>query len=328
MAKGPHTNKSFGVVEIGPHPRTAFRLAQNYIDYPSELCLRRNEVWLRRGATSDLATPEEIAQLLRRTPTPSVTVEQNFTYQRIPEDERKSRVFTDLAQFSAELGGSLSYSNIVVTLGKQRFVWQVAITSELTASTDIQSVINRCRLAHGVLIVALGSISKASLPAYPDLSPKESWGYYIRLKFLAHRYHEGRTLRLNDGVRPLRPFSMPIVALANVRDSQGLRDKFLDALRFVSEHPRELEKLKASRVIVNRNLQTLLMFGWKEHVETTYGDHTRRLKRHEFVEGEGYVKQIYSAMWRKSEVDHAKCVVVASGITPKATGGRITSDSD
>jgi hypothetical protein len=133
---------------------------------------------------------------------------------------------------------------------------------------------------------------------------------------------------LKYGIRPLQPFSLPIVALANVKDSQGLRDKFIDALRLINEHPRELDEMKASRVIVNRNLQTLLTYGWKEHIETTYGDRVRRLKKHEFVEGDDYRKEIYSAMWRKWEVDHAKRVLVASRSTPATLGGRVTSDSE
>jgi len=58
-----HAGKQFVVIQIGPQKRQAFHLAQDFIDYPNKVCYRRNEVWIRRGATSDLATPEEICRL-------------------------------------------------------------------------------------------------------------------------------------------------------------------------------------------------------------------------------------------------------------------------
>ncbi|RJX17555.1 MAG: ATP-binding protein [Desulforudis sp.] len=60
-----HKNKEFVIIQIGPHRRQAFRLAQDFINYAEEICYRRNEVWIRRGATSDLATPEEIERLIK-----------------------------------------------------------------------------------------------------------------------------------------------------------------------------------------------------------------------------------------------------------------------
>lgn len=62
-ASTAHKNKDFVVIQVGPQPREAFRLNKDFIDYKHEVCFRRNEVWIRRNATSDLATPEEIARL-------------------------------------------------------------------------------------------------------------------------------------------------------------------------------------------------------------------------------------------------------------------------
>jgi hypothetical protein len=59
-----HAGKEFIIIQIGPQPRQAFRLVQDFIDYKANLCFRRNEVWIRRGATSDLATPEEVERLV------------------------------------------------------------------------------------------------------------------------------------------------------------------------------------------------------------------------------------------------------------------------
>jgi hypothetical protein len=58
-----HRGKDFMIIQIGPNPRQVFRLAQDFIDYNRKTCYRRNEVWIRRNATNDLATPEEIVRL-------------------------------------------------------------------------------------------------------------------------------------------------------------------------------------------------------------------------------------------------------------------------
>ncbi len=59
-----HAGKMFVIIQVGPNRRQAFRLAQDFIDYKERVSYRRNEVWIRRNATSDLATPEEIARLV------------------------------------------------------------------------------------------------------------------------------------------------------------------------------------------------------------------------------------------------------------------------
>ncbi len=58
--KSNHRNKEFVIIQIGPNKTEIFRLARDFIDYKSRVCFRRHEVWIRRNAISDLATPEEI----------------------------------------------------------------------------------------------------------------------------------------------------------------------------------------------------------------------------------------------------------------------------
>jgi len=63
-----HCGKEFVIIQIGPQPRQMFRLAQDFIDYKRNVCYRRNEAWIRRNATTDLATPEEIGRILNGQP--------------------------------------------------------------------------------------------------------------------------------------------------------------------------------------------------------------------------------------------------------------------
>src|SRR6266481_1213000 len=50
-------------IQVGPNPRHAYRLNRDFIemkntDPKANFCFRHNEVWIRREATSDLASPE------------------------------------------------------------------------------------------------------------------------------------------------------------------------------------------------------------------------------------------------------------------------------
>lgn len=63
-----HAGKRCVVIQIGPHSNQVFRLNRDFISpHNSTTKLRyhfqRNQVWIRRGATSDLASPEEITAL-------------------------------------------------------------------------------------------------------------------------------------------------------------------------------------------------------------------------------------------------------------------------
>jgi len=74
-ATGDHAGKTFVIIEIGPHPRDhIFRLQRNYIVWGEKVCYRRNEVWVRRGETSDLASPEEIVERMGREGRPELSV--------------------------------------------------------------------------------------------------------------------------------------------------------------------------------------------------------------------------------------------------------------
>ena len=58
-ANPAHKGIEFTIIQVGPHIGQTFRISKDFIDYNKRVCHRRNEVWIRRNATSDLATPEE-----------------------------------------------------------------------------------------------------------------------------------------------------------------------------------------------------------------------------------------------------------------------------
>lgn len=63
-ATSEHVGKSFVTIEVGPHPRQAFYLNRDFVVWGRKQYYRHNEVWIRRGATSDIAHPREVARLV------------------------------------------------------------------------------------------------------------------------------------------------------------------------------------------------------------------------------------------------------------------------
>jgi hypothetical protein len=72
-------------------------LYRDFIDYRQKTCYRRNEVWIRRGAISDLATPEEIVRLargepLRESEEDKLRAEARQRFSHLSQNERRKTV--------------------------------------------------------------------------------------------------------------------------------------------------------------------------------------------------------------------------------------------
>lgn len=312
--KAAHAGKRFGIIEVGPHPKTAFRLSKDFMDYSNKACYRKNEVWIRRGATCDLATPEEIAGLLRKPGTdPTIHLPNNVIYQRLPVTDQREQVLSDLAAALYDLGGSLADGDAALPLQKRQHVWRVAVVSELNSQRDLFELFRDVwEYQHGVLVISLGTVGKSSIPQAADVSTKEAWGYYVRLN-LALRYFLQRLEILDRGVRGMAPFSVPLVVLSSVRDSQTLRTRLIDAVDFLNQHAAELSVLQASRKALNTNLQKLLETGWLELVEYVYDGDERKLRKGEFLSRDGHREAIYRASWPGDMVRNVGRILSLSG---------------
>lgn len=104
-------DKEFVIIQIGPHAQKAFRLAKDFIAYKENLCYRRNYVWIRRGSTSDLATPEEIARMVNGQPFESSISETQIQearqkFSQESQNDRQSLVRTVMVANLAKKGYS------------------------------------------------------------------------------------------------------------------------------------------------------------------------------------------------------------------------------
>lgn len=81
-SRGRHAGKRCVVIQIGPHEHQVFRLNRDFISphnspTKTRYHFRRNEVWIRRGATTDLASPEEVVAMSSATPEKPLPLSQN-----------------------------------------------------------------------------------------------------------------------------------------------------------------------------------------------------------------------------------------------------------
>jgi hypothetical protein len=108
-ALSAHKGKKFLIIQVGPNRRQVFRLAQDFIDYGAKTCYRRNEVWIRRGATTDLATPEEIVRLasgqsLQETKDDAQKKSERESFSHLSQRERQSLIASVTSDCLRKLG--------------------------------------------------------------------------------------------------------------------------------------------------------------------------------------------------------------------------------
>lgn len=92
------------VVAVGKNARQAFHLKTDLINHKQGYALHHNEVWIRRHATSDLASPAEVARLVKGEDIHDATGEAtNVVYDRMRASEKKAAFLSDLEHASDRL---------------------------------------------------------------------------------------------------------------------------------------------------------------------------------------------------------------------------------
>lgn len=266
-------NKTFVIIQIGPNARHAYRLAQDFVDYREKVCLRRNEVWIRRGATSDLAAPEEIVRLARSEgEEDSDEPSDNVQYERLPHDSQTTALLRDFSELASELGTEFRDDGRV-TLGKrgQRFVWRVIAARELKNRFEIAYQTERSwAYEHGVMILAVDGVTSAALPPPEPIRYKQKWGWFTTYEMLRHRRYrsqfQGRSLP-EQITQPIVPENtteeaLPIVTLSGLRDTRALRASVLAMIQHLETDSQAQAALRKARTGVNRNLRRWLQKGW------------------------------------------------------------------
>ena len=268
-AGGEHKGKRFVIIQVGPNARQAFRLAKDFIAYDEQVCYRRNEVWIRRGSTSDLAAPEEIVRLAEgRPPIEKTKLQANTEYLKLSKDDQIPSVLEDISAWAEEMGGCLTEGRVVVPIDGVRHVWRCDVSRERNAQRPVWVDMRKWGYEHGFLFVVLGTVSKKALPAYQSVQFKQPWGWFT---LLADNWPDNLP-RNKDTI------SLVVLALPHIADTEALRGSLSRLVDFLSTDEKASDYVRQARDSVNQHLRRWRGEGWEETDKTMFPRVTTRKK--------------------------------------------------
>ncbi len=250
-ASPQHKGKRFVIIQVGPNARQAFRLGRDFISYKERVCYRRNEVWIRRGSTSDLATPEEIGRLLRGRPAEQeAKPDDTVNYLELPRDSQESALTRDLEKWVEEVGGLSHDGRLVLRLGRTRYVFRCVVRDKYTDRYSfLIDASNRWHYEHGLLFLTLATVSNQALPTYAPVHFRKKWGWFT---VIPQHWLESELAR-----RPpmTDEFSVVALTLPRLSSTTKLRASLTTMLEFLDTNQAAESHMRKARQAVNRNLR-------------------------------------------------------------------------
>jgi len=251
-----HRGKTFVIIQVGPNARRAFRIARDFIAYDEEVRYRRNEVWIRRGSTSDLATPEEIVRLAKgRPPTERAKPVNNIEYLKLPRDDQTQAMLRDLRTWAEDIGGCLYDDLLVVPVGGVTHVWRCEVSRELSRRPPIWvHARDRWAYEHGFVYLVLGTVYKKALPSDHQVQFKEQWGWFTLRRFV-----------WLSGLPPNSTgFPLVLLALPHIASTEALRGSLSSLVQFLATDEKASQYIRQARDSVNENLRRWRWEGWEQ----------------------------------------------------------------
>jgi len=188
-----HRDKKFVIIQVGPQVRQCFRFNRDCINYEKKYCFKKNEVWIRREATSDLAIPEESKRLLEgKEAITEALMDDNTDYKRLSKSDYKCAITKDLYNFMDSIDGGIEeektqfgkkYNHLVwkvltININKQKLKIVVIIKDKCNQKDLITDICREIPLFHhGILILSVGNVTPSSVES-SHLKIKESWGWF------------------------------------------------------------------------------------------------------------------------------------------------------
>jgi Schlafen, AlbA_2 len=263
--------KHFVVIQIGPSPRTAYHFDRDFIDWGARICLRRNEVWIRNDTTTDVATPEQVLRLLKeKADTPAGEIENNTEYSKAPKNQQQSLLRQELIELLDEIGirtfkikhsemepGTISYPNDLRALLKIRgrpFVFRLAVRPGFSTQVPHSVQAAMCwHFEHGILFLPLDNPSKnvfknVFFGATVTVHYKEPWGFFTI-------YHAKGKPFLDSSTPNKKETYVPVSTLINLRNTERLRNSFMQFLEFAESNDIAFNQLNSGRKCTNRLLK-------------------------------------------------------------------------
>lgn len=293
--------KTFAVLVIGPNARKAFHLGRDFIDYDRRYCYRKNEVWVRRGATSDVAAPEEVERLVRgREPIVESPSFNNRKYGHLERTRWFDVIWEDLKDTLEDSGAKLLQEAAITTIGNRPYIWQVLLASDLNEKLDfLHRFLAGWKYQHGVLAIATGSLTQTAFPKFMPLFAKERWGYFGLIDPTRYGWRPTYVVPSNRD-----QFLVGVVALKNVRDTATLREHYHLAMEFLRDHKDTLALFMNERSNLSRNLRRWLREGWYQSGRNVFHSRPKPERENQIVrrtpKGWILLNRIDDQDWRKA----------------------------
>ncbi len=260
-----------GVITIGKNKRQAFRLATDLIDYKQNYAFRRNEVWIRRRGTCDLATPEEIVRLQAgedlEDPTGALT---NSVFARMSVTQRKDAILDAIAQASSDFALYPEDQVALMNVSEQAMVLRSIYHEKFPLGSHSRLVITylfEWGFEHGLVLFSPEKHPGKMFDPHPfgkndgelSIVSKESWGSFCLAEVAGsgekkRHVHPGMTSpALQKTLKNGPPLQVPIFVLAGIKDVHSLVRRVNKMVEFANS-PEVAPTLIAARAAINETL--------------------------------------------------------------------------
>jgi hypothetical protein len=229
-------NKRFVVIQVGPNPRCAYRLARDYIDFVAGYCFRKNEVWVRNGDTTAVATPEQILVIAGKArkaePKPDYDVVE---YEKLPRREQLGAMAKDLRNFWHERGCTIvempqvcdgarempdrDFRAVLRIRGKD-FVFRCGIWDDMS-SKNIQGFLIRdsWTFEHGLVFVLKASLTDRAKFVSRRIDFQTPWGNFCTVA--PHEIANRMAFRSGN---PFYAGNISILTLPKITNTKKMRE--------------------------------------------------------------------------------------------------------
>jgi len=295
----------FVIITIGPHrKKSVYRINRDFIDYGVKICIRKNDVWIRQGSISRLASPEEIIDLFKKNPTKLFPKpENNSNYMRLKNIDSLEKMQSDFKNFTRQQGGRLfsRQKNKPISLFNQdRAVLKINSDNILLHYFFIKEAVNKFSILGSifrewcyeptVLIFSNGAVTKNSFHKQFNPHFKEDWGWVS--------YAENSNLFL-----PKLYFQIPsnverygifIITLPNIKDTDKMFYSMYNMLDFLKDNFDIYKEIRINQEKMRKNIEIILKDGWiTETNKLIIGEIlSSNLKKHEIYDQKRFGNKI------------------------------------
>jgi hypothetical protein len=246
--------KRIGVVEIKPDKGKGvfYCINDDFICYESRCCFRKNEIWVRKGATCCLAFPNDIVRLLKgKSP---ISDEVGIKYQTLPRSKQKEQLSNDFQDIIRDIDGQIFNNGKYLTLNinDKKFILSYSIQESLNYKFSwLPNVARKWCYEMGRIFLLFKGVRDYAFPRdilRSDIYKiNESWGCFYMTKFYP----------LNSKIIKIVPKNVEnsaffTIVIKNIKRYSDLESKLKSAFNYISEKEDIIKELeKAKQIYVN-----------------------------------------------------------------------------